>query len=236
MASIGASAQAATNLVTDGNFTTLTHGPGELGGGPAVSNTVATGWTSAGYNFVLAVADQAVNSEFGANDLALWDQANGGGNGWNGLAAAGGNIAAIDGAFLQGPLFQSVSGLIIGQSYDLSFYYAFGQEAGFTGATTQNLDWTLGSDVNSGSGNISVGSKAFTGWTPVNDSFTATATTETLSFLSAASPQTPPFALHVAMLSIPPAIPEPATWAMFLVGFGLLGAVARRRRAHAVTA
>ncbi|MES2898001.1 MAG: PEPxxWA-CTERM sorting domain-containing protein [Pseudomonadota bacterium] len=27
-------------------------------------------------------------------------------------------------------------------------------------------------------------------------------------------------------------VPEPATWAMMITGFGLLGGAARRRRAH----
>ena len=30
--------------------------------------------------------------------------------------------------------------------------------------------------------------------------------------------------------SIPSAVPEPATWAMMIVGFGLAGAAMRRRR------
>ncbi len=33
-----------------------------------------------------------------------------------------------------------------------------------------------------------------------------------------------------------PAIPEPATWAMLIAGFGLVGSVARRRRTSAVSA
>lgn len=35
---------------------------------------------------------------------------------------------------------------------------------------------------------------------------------------------------------IPPAIPEPATWAMLISGFGLVGAAARRRRSSVVQA
>jgi hypothetical protein len=34
----------------------------------------------------------------------------------------------------------------------------------------------------------------------------------------------------------PPGVPEPATWAMMLLGFGGLGATLRRRRAQAVAA
>jgi hypothetical protein len=34
----------------------------------------------------------------------------------------------------------------------------------------------------------------------------------------------------------PPSVPEPASWAMMVGGFGLLGAAIRRRRANAVFA
>jgi hypothetical protein len=33
-----------------------------------------------------------------------------------------------------------------------------------------------------------------------------------------------------ALAFVPPSVPEPATWAMFIGGFGLMGAAMRRRR------
>ena len=38
----------------------------------------------------------------------------------------------------------------------------------------------------------------------------------------------------ITQLSAPPSVPEPATWAMMLMGFGAVGFVARRRRAERV--
>nr|WP_235890272.1 PEPxxWA-CTERM sorting domain-containing protein [Sandaracinobacter neustonicus] len=41
---------------------------------------------------------------------------------------------------------------------------------------------------------------------------------------------------NVTSTSVLPAVPEPATWAMLIAGFGLVGAAARRRRALAASA
>jgi hypothetical protein len=60
---------------------------------------------------------------------------------------------------------------------------------------------------------------------------------ETGSFLRLANPQGPGFitdwtGTFSGTLSLP-AIPEPATWSMLILGFGVVGMVARRRRARA---
>ena len=143
----GASASAqATQFVDNGDFTTLTSGLGQL-----TTNTTAPSWyvPSGGYTFVFAQADQAVPGQYGS--LALWDSANGGGSSWNGLAAGGGNFAALDGDFQNQPLLQTINGLTVGGKYDLSFDYAFGQQTGFNGATVQSLDFGFqGAAMNTG--------------------------------------------------------------------------------------
>jgi hypothetical protein len=64
--------------------------------------------------------------------------------------------------------------------------------------------------------------------------FTPTATTQTLKFLSLGTPDgLPPIA---ALDGVSLTVPEPATWAMMLVGFGGIGAMIRRRRHTLVTA
>lgn len=134
VAGLAASPAFAVNLITNGDFTSLTNGLGQITDGAGV--TSATGWSTAGYNAVLSVADQGVNTVYGANNLSLWDAANGGANSWNGLAPVG-NILAMDGDFPgnTGDVRQTVSGLTVGKSYTLTFGYAFAQQAGFNGNT-----------------------------------------------------------------------------------------------------
>jgi len=226
-----AASAGATEFVTNGTFTNLTTGLGQLG-----VATTAVGWStnpvSPSYEFVFAVADQAVNGQYGA--LSLWDAANGGANAWNGLAAGPGNFVALDGAFQDAALQQTINGLTIGQTYHLSFNYAFAQQTGFSGDTTQNLSVSLGA-FSATSSDIVLPNHGFSGWGAANFDIVATATSETLSFLSVASPQLPPFAL-VSNVSLTGGVPEPATWAMMLVGFGGLGALIRRRARRAVEA
>jgi hypothetical protein len=64
--------------------------------------------------------------------------------------------------------------------------------------------------------------------------FTPTSTTQTLKFLSIGTPDgLPPIA---ALDGVSLTVPEPATWAMMLVGFGGIGAMIRRRRQTLVAA
>jgi hypothetical protein len=233
-ATVGAAASAgASQLVQNGDFTSLSAGLGQMD-----SFTQATHWTSTNgsgnaYNFVMTDGNAGSNGQYG--NVSLWTQGNGGGNGWNGLSALGGNFVALDDDFQIGALTQQITGLQIGKTYNLSFQYAFGQQYGFDGPTTQSLGVNLGGDFSWNSGNINVGNHAFTGWTAGGGSFKATATSETLSFLGAGNPQLPPFAL-VSNVSLTGGVPEPATWAMMLLGFGGLGVTARMRRARKVVA
>lgn len=220
---IGASAHA-TEYVVNGDFTQLSDGVGQLN-----TNTVATGWTvpDGGYTFVFKQADVSSPGQYG--DLSLWDAANGGSNTWDGLAAGAGNFAALDGAFQMQPLQQTITGLTVGQKYNFSFSYAFGQQNGFDGRTVQSLDASLGG-LSGNSGDVNVGNHGFTGWQTVHVQVTATDTSELLSFFAHGDLPVPPFAL-VSNVSLTSSVPEPAAWTMMLVGLGAMGAIARRRRA-----
>ena len=230
MAAIAVSPTArATNLVTNGDFTSLSNGLGQID-----NLTTATGWVSSGYNFVMTTADQAVDSQYGAGNLALWDLANGGNNTWDGKAAGAGNFLALDGAYMTGPVTQSISGLQIGQTYDLTFNYAFAQQHGFDQDTVQHLTATI-DGISWQSADFALPEHGFTGWQSETLQFTASAATATLSFLAYGNKPVPPFAL-VSNVSLPSAVPEPATWAMMIIGVGGIGALARRRRAAGVTA
>jgi len=215
----------ATQYVTNGDFTLLSNGLGQL-----TTNTVATGWSTSGYNFVFTQADQAVNGSYGG--LALWDANNGGANGWNGLAATSGNFLAMDGAFETGAVTQTITGLTVGNQYDLSFSYAFGQQTNHYGATTQQLLVGLGS-TNLGypslTTSVSLPNQGFSGWTTVSETITADASTETLSFLAQASPAVPPFALlsNVSLTDVAAPAPSPATGLLSLTGLAVLLGFAR---------
>lgn len=227
---LGSAAHATTNLVVDGDFTDLSSGLGQLG-----YNTNAVGWSipknTIGYNLVMTNGATGTAGQYGK--ITLWTQANGGVNSWNGLAAVSGNFAALDGDYEVEPISQSITGLKAGETYNLSFYYAFGQQQNDTGATQQSLTWSLGG-VKEGSATDSLASKGFDGWYHFDQTITATSSSETLSFLAKGN-SAPPFAL-LSDVSLTSAVPEPATWAMMILGVAGLGLALRTRRRNVALA
>jgi hypothetical protein len=126
-------ARAATELVTNGDFELSTNGPGQPG-----YNTTVTGWAITGYNFLFASGTADNLGSIGQyGKLALWGPGNGSDNGLPASSPSGGNFIGGDGAFDQGPISQSISGLTVGQTYALTFEWAGAQQTGFTGATTE---------------------------------------------------------------------------------------------------
>ncbi len=73
---------------------------------------------------------------------------------------------------------------------------------------------------------ISNSTRADMKWVPVSYSFTAAANTTTLSFFSSTAT---PFGPAIDNVSVS-GVPEPATWAMMLIGFGMIGGAMRRKR------
>ena len=72
----------------------------------------------------------------------------------------------------------------------------------------------------------------FTGWMTQTFSFTATSTSETLSFLAQGAPDgLPPTAL---LTGVSLSVPEPASWSLVMLGVAGLGVFARKRRRAAV--
>jgi opacity protein-like surface antigen len=222
----------ATDLVVNGSFETLTSGAGQLG-----YNTDATGWTvpDGGYTFVFAPGTADTTGSVGQyGSLYLWGP-NNGGDMSNMLPASspdGGNYVAEDGAFQVQPIQQTITGLTPGQKYAVSFYWGGAQQFGFTGDTTEEFDVTLGAETHSTPTLTNV-SHGFTGWQKETFTYTATSGSEVLSFLANGTPSgEPPFSvLDGVSLN---AVPEPATWAMMLIGVAGMGAVARRRRSAAL--
>ena len=255
---------AAANLVTNGTFTGVTYSGtkplttlfGQFGdntGATTGSQLAVTNWNTSGYNFVYApgTADSGhnvgganagslneapgqYNAANGYGSTYLWGTNNGGTNAITAVPG-GGNFIAADGAFQVGAVTQSISGLQIGKTYALSFYWAAAQQETFTGATTESWQVSLGTTslVNPAQTTTaySLPAKGFSGWMQQTFNYTAVATTETLSFLAQGTPSgQPPFVL-LGNVSLD-LVPEFSNWMVF-AGFGAVVTafeVFRRRR------
>ena len=101
-----------------------------------------------------------------------------------------------------------------------------------TGPTTEYLAVSLGGQTQN-TALVSGATHYFTGWMQVSQTFTATSTSEVLTFLSVGTPGgSPPTAL-LDGVSLTVAVPESSTWVMMLVGFSAVGAAVRRRHVKA---
>lgn len=233
MAAAVTPAAAAIQLVQNGGFedTTPNGDYGQVG-----YNTDVDGWSvTGGYTFLFNTTNvdtTGSNGQFGS--LSLWGVGNGGPDT---IVASpdGGNFVAIDSAFQQAPLTQTISGLTAGKEYVVSFYWAVAQQYGFNGPTYDNLEVSLGGETHS-TATATNPEHAFNGWWKESFTYTATSPTETLSFFAAGGPPgVPPFAL-LDGVSVTASIPEASTWSMLVVGFAGLGYAGFRahRKARAV--
>ena len=210
-----ASARASgVNLVQNGNFltTTITSFSAEM------TTTNVSNWSTTGYNFLY----QGATATTGGNiKLASYNN-----TASNGLpASVGSQFVGADGAYQTGAITQTLTGLTVGDKVNVGFYWAGAQQSGYTEATTESWQVSLGSQaftttpVNNAAG-------GFTGWMAQSFSFTATSSSEVLSFLAVGTPNgEPPFSLLDGVTAYD--VPEPGTIALMAMGIAAVAGAAR---------
>ncbi|MGZ3272306.1 MAG: PEPxxWA-CTERM sorting domain-containing protein [Caulobacteraceae bacterium] len=225
---IGSVANAATNVVVNGSFENTSYSASSQFGGTgsffAYGGQGVTNWTgNSGLNEWFKGGTQSTvgAANFWGDPLNYFN---------NSVVASpdGGSFVALDGdSTVRGGISQQITGLEVGKTYTLTFDWAAAQLLNRTGPTTEQLQVTFGSQTQL-TDVLSIASQGFSGWKGVTMLFTATNATQTLSFLSIGTPDgLPPVAL---LDGVSLTVPEPATWAMMIMGFGTLGLMMRRRR------
>jgi hypothetical protein len=156
----------------------------------------------------------------------MWGPGNGDNNGLPATSPNGGYFLALDSDFQQAPVQQTITGLTVGDNYTVSFDWAAAQQQNFFGTNSSGLQVSLGGQTDS-TGLITIPTGGFSGWKTRNFNYTATAPSETLSFLAYGDPQVPPFALldGVSLTGTP----EPSPFLAMGIGVLGLGAIIRRR-------
>jgi hypothetical protein len=235
----------ANNLVQNGSFSlTSIAGSDQFGTGYESGGTpvdTLTDWTTSGYNFVFAPASGTTSGTSADNagatgnsgNVKLWGPGDGSSNGLTN-SPDGGNFIAADGAYEVAAISQTIVGLIPGSTATLTFYWAGAQQSGFNGPTTDQWEVSLGSQTQY-TPVIDLVSNGFSGWSKVTMTFTATSTSEVLSFLAIGTPSgVPPFALldGVSLSDIP----EPASWVLMVSSLAGLVGYMRWRRGAAIRA
>ena len=234
LAAVAAIAPAgAANFVTNGSFEDSSY-TSNTQFGAGYGGQGVTGWTGAGGNHLqfyffggTQATTNAVN-QFGDSQGYFRDN-------FSVLSPDGGNFVALDGDInYNGQLSQTLTGLTAGKNYTVSFSWAASQLRNRTGATTEQLVVGFGSATQATSV-VAVPSEGFRGWFKEKFNFTADGASQVLSFLSVGTPAGLPPIAALDGVSVT-AVPEPSSWAMLLVGFGLIGLGVRSRTRNAVSA
>jgi hypothetical protein len=217
---------AKADLVTNGSFES-NGGNGQVG-----FDTSITDWSvpapSGSYTFLFApgTADTSgANGQYG--NVTLWGPGNGVANGLPATSPDGGYFIGADSTFQQGAISQTINGLTVGATYQVGFYWAAAQQGGFTSSSFDQWQVSLGSDTQS-TQTVNIPSQGFSGWMYQTFDYTATSTSEVLSFFASGGPGgVPPFAL-LDGVSMNVAAPEPE--ALALMGTVLAGLAFARRQ------
>jgi hypothetical protein len=216
---------ARANLVVNGSFETTSL----AASGQVHFNTGdVTGWTAStgtsvqlGFLYFSGHAKDALTDQFGTNDFQLAQAPT-----YPASSPDGGKFLAVDAApTYQGTFFQSISGLKVGWTYVLSFYQAAGQQNGalYNQPTTEQWKVTFGGQTFL-STLMNNPVQSFTAWNTQTMRFTASATTQVLTFLSQGGPDgLPPF-VFLDGVNLVETTPEPSTLLYAGIGVGLIAA------------
>jgi len=178
--------------------------------------------------------------------FALWGTRNGGTTDIPATSPADGNFLALDanppGAGVQGSIQQTIANKFVpGDMYQVSFFWAAGQEKPFNGPNMQQLRVSLGPNSDcfgpdtiehaGGGGKIGCSeytevletpNHSFQHWREGSFTFAATSSTEMLNFLAIGAPGgLPPIVLldGVSVMKAGAPVPEPVSLSLFGLGF-----------------
>ncbi|MDA3920871.1 MAG: PEP-CTERM sorting domain-containing protein [Salinisphaera sp.] len=220
------------NIVTNGDFSAVSGGisaPTQFGSGYSAGNFI-TGWTgNNGYeiwypNATAASTVNAAGQYSGSGKEKLY--------GTISAPPSGSAFVGLDGdstiANVQASIRQTLTGLTAGDLYNVSFDWGGTQLQSRSGATTEYLTVSLGSNsqntqvLNNASG-------GFTGWFSHTFQFVADSSSSVLNFLSVGTPGGLPPVAVLTNVSVTHAVPEPSSLGLFGLGLLGLGWAARRR-------